>query len=62
MQTLKWYTFVIFSMLRTDFKRSSISRRVAMLRAPAGALPRAAGATAVALVSDERASMLAEDR
>ena len=33
----RWLTFVIFSMLRTDLRRSSSSRRVAMFLAPAGA-------------------------
>ena len=36
-------TLVIFSMFRTDFNRISISRRVAMLLAPAGAAPSTAG-------------------
>ena len=44
------HTFVIFSMFRTDFNRNSISRRVAMLRAPAGVAeaPAAAGTRAAA--------------
>ena len=36
-------TLVIFSMFRTDFNRISISRRVAMFLAPAGAAPSTAG-------------------
>jgi hypothetical protein len=36
-------TFVIFSMFFTDFKRNSISRRVAMFLAFTGATPRADG-------------------
>lgn len=36
---------VIFSIFRTDFKRVSISRRVAMFRAPTGAAPSTEGCT-----------------
>ncbi len=36
---------VIFSMFRTDFKRISISRRVAIFLAPAGAAPSTVGFT-----------------
>jgi hypothetical protein len=50
-------TFVIFSMLFTDFSRSSISLRVAMLRAFGGAAPSAWGC-AVRRVSVRRASMV----
>ena len=52
-------TLVIFSMLRTDLSRISISRSVAMLRAPTGARPRALGTATDALVSEERASIAA---
>jgi hypothetical protein len=42
-RVLHIHTFVIFSMLRTDLRRVSISRRVAMFLAPAGAAPATEG-------------------
>lgn len=53
-------TLVIFSIFRTDLRRSSISRRVAMLRAPAGAAPSAVGWAARRSVL--RASMAVDSR
>lgn len=45
-QVPKAHTFVIFSMFLTDFNRNSISRRVAMFLAPAGAAPSTFGCEA----------------
>jgi len=50
-------TFVIFSMFLTDFKRSSISRRVAMFRALGGPAPSAGGCSTVR-ARDLRASII----
>ena len=50
------HTLVIFSMFRTDFNRISISRRVAMLRAPEGAALATTGCAA--LVNAWRASIM----
>ena len=55
------HTFVIFSMFLTDFKRNSISRSVAMLRALGGAAPSVEGCAA-RRATVRRASMAVDER
>ena len=55
------HTFVIFSMFLTDFKRNSISRSVAMLRALGGAAPSVEGCAA-RRATVRRASMAIDEK